>query len=379
MGTANDATVDTFSNVYAINQIISDHRRVRMGKTGRFKHRTQITFYLPGIGTKFTVRRPSGGILSWFGRTDRVRQQIFGDDLEQIVLRAYVDLCANYRPGDNIVLIGFSRGAVAARIFSRLVSDFGILTSETLLYLDRMWNEFMDISEISDDVGYRGGIATLQTELQKQAGKEILHVPKDKPISFLGLFDTVVGPADNFLSKNFGLRDLHPASGVKHAVHLMSMHDARQDFGLVRLQRGPIIPETLREIWVPGVHSDVGGGYQDDMISNVALLTMCEMLETYAEVAIDQSAHEETANRVRAQIKLNRIVVNPEPQVRMRKSRSEMIKTGDEVHPLHWFLINKKIYWKHTSIMELYKDRLNQSEDTSDTRLRNRFATWVDV
>jgi hypothetical protein len=41
-GTANDATVDTFSNVYAINQIISDHRRVRMGKTGRFKHRTQI-------------------------------------------------------------------------------------------------------------------------------------------------------------------------------------------------------------------------------------------------------------------------------------------------------------------------------------------------
>jgi len=123
-GTANDASEDRFSNVYAINQLIADRKTLRSGSSVRVK--TQITFYLPGVGTKFTVRKGA----SLFIRAIRTGEQyIFGDGVEQLILRAYVNLSPNYHPGDEIVIIGFSRGAAAARIFSRLVSDFGILSS----------------------------------------------------------------------------------------------------------------------------------------------------------------------------------------------------------------------------------------------------------
>ena len=113
----------SFSNVYALNQLIAE--------VGRAKH--QVTFYLPGIGTK-----PLGGGRSIeSGRSSqeqtKFRQQIFGDNIEQIILRAYVNLCANFRLGDDIALIGFSRGAIAARV-TQPVSDFGILQQKNLLH-----------------------------------------------------------------------------------------------------------------------------------------------------------------------------------------------------------------------------------------------------
>ncbi|WP_408913036.1 phospholipase effector Tle1 domain-containing protein [Bradyrhizobium arachidis] len=85
-GTTNDATCDIFSNVYAINQLVAESKRHRDEA-----QKTQVTFYLPGVGTKFTVKRVVNK-KSWFGRTDTVRQQIFGDDIEQLILRAYVNL-----------------------------------------------------------------------------------------------------------------------------------------------------------------------------------------------------------------------------------------------------------------------------------------------
>jgi hypothetical protein len=53
---------------------------------------------------------------------------------------------------------------------------------------------------------------------------------------------------------------------------------------------------------MPGVHSDVGGGYQDDFIANVALLTMCHLMETYAEIAIEGKAHRLGRVLINAQI-----------------------------------------------------------------------------
>lgn len=374
-GTANDATVDTFSNVYELNQLIAESKKVRSGT--KFKYRTQVTFYLPGIGTKFTVRR-SVKRDSWFKGVDIVRQQIFGDNLEQIILRAYVNLCANYHKNDSIAIMGFSRGAVAARIFSRLISDFGILTSARLLYLDRLWNEFIVISQIPADAEYFREIEKLQNDLRRQAQQEILHVPAGKPITFLGLFDTVAGEHDDLLSKTIALRDHFPPKGVDHVVHLLSMHDVRKDFNLLRFSRPPVLPSTLREIWMPGVHSDVGGGYQDDFIANVALLTMCHLMEAYGEIAIDGKAHRLVQDRIREKIKLKRIVINPEPSVRVHQSRSSLIQREDEVHPLHWYLVgHPMIYWKSHDQTTQYKDSLNRPADKSNPVLKRQFLQWI--
>lgn len=372
-GTANDATQDLFSNVYAINQLIAESKELKIGRT---KHtRTQVTFYLPGVGTKFTIRRDVGK-KRFLGRgtIDKVRQRFFGDDIEQIILRGYVNLCANYRPGDEIVLIGFSRGAVAARIFSRLISDFGILVSDMILHLDTLWNDFIEISQIRTDPEYREAIRKFETELTSQAGQPVFHTSEEYPIRFLGLFDTVVGSLDNEVMNNVNLRDKFAARGVRHIVHLLSMHDVRKEFELKRFDKSITTAESLREIWIPGVHSDVGGGYEEDFLSNISLLTMTDLLEELAEVEVDKKAYKRIRDEIRSKVRGKRIFINAEPSVVVRQSRT--IYDQDEVHPLHWYLIDKFVYWKSFNLTK-YEDRLKRQASGINPLLQKSLSGWL--
>jgi len=375
-GTAQDASEDRFSNVYAINQLIADRKTIRSNRQARIK--TQITFYLPGVGTKFTVRRAT----SLLKRTIRTGEQyIFGDGVEQLILRAYVNLSANYHSGDEIAIIGFSRGAVAARIFSRLVSDFGILSSDMLLHLDEMWNEFIEISQADKDVDYENLIRLLQGRLAEKAGKPVFHIPKGMPIKFLGLFDTVSGPIDNEIMKAVDFRDLRPAKGIEHIVHLLSMHETRWEFTLKRFESPTPNRKTLRtlkEIWLPGVHSDVGGGYAENLISNIALLTMCDKLESLGGIAIDRSAYKRVESEIKTKIANNRLVINRERKFQgPKQKRDGDVRTEDEIHPLHWYLLNKPVIWKADTPPTTYTDRLGRPAEVKDRGLKRMFDRWI--
>lgn len=384
-GTTNDASSQSFSNVYAINQLIAETKQPRDEPL-----RTQVTFYLPGVGTKFTVKRAVNR-KSWFSiRTDTVRQQIFGDNLEQLILRAYINLCANYRRGDEIVLIGFSRGAAAARIFSRLISDLGILTSDMLMFLDRLWNEFIEISKAADDRDYYGGLAELKLELQRQANKVVFHKfgedgspDCDVPtIKFMGLFDTVIGSLDDELCKNLNFRDQRPARSVEHVVHLLSMHDVRGEYELIRFDVPISKPKSFREIWMPGVHSDVGGGYSEDFIALVSLLTMADFLKELADVALIKSSHDQVRGEIKKRVFDKRFVINKEPFVSSRKSRIASVQRNDEIHPLHHYLTGKDVRWKTdapgVAALTKYEDTLDKVPTILDPRLQNLFGKWVD-
>ena len=93
-GTSNSAYFDKFySNVY------------RMDLALAFKNRDktpQIFLYFNGVGTA------SYKYLGLLGKA-------FGEGLDQLILQAYVNIVANYEPGDKIYVFGFSRGSVAAR------------------------------------------------------------------------------------------------------------------------------------------------------------------------------------------------------------------------------------------------------------------------
>lgn len=47
---------------------------------------------------------------------------------------AYSYICANYVDGDEIVLIGFSRGAFTARSVAGMIGDLGLLTRDGMEY-----------------------------------------------------------------------------------------------------------------------------------------------------------------------------------------------------------------------------------------------------
>jgi uncharacterized protein (DUF2235 family) len=373
-GTANnaadvtdDGVFNRFSNVYAINQLIADRK-----KTQRNGIQTQITFYLPGVGTKFTVMDHS-----FLAKT---RGLLFGDGIEQLILRAYVNLSANYHVGDEIVLIGFSRGAVAARIFSRLISDFGILSSDMLLNLDPLWRDFVTVSKTKDNTTYFKKIEELRTKFREKYKKDVFHVTTEQPIRFLGVFDTVAGSFDSGIARYLHFRDLHPARGVKHVAHIISMHESRAEFGLQRFK--PTMPETtsIREIWLPGVHSDIGGGYKESLISNISLLTMCEFIKRLGGVALDFKNHKATLAEVRTQVRNNNFVVNLEPHLTLEQRRDGLIDVLDEIHPLHWHLLNRRreIFWKDPSGQRKvrYVNRIG-TLGREDAVLRQLFNEWL--
>jgi len=90
---------------------------------------------------------------------------------------------------------------------------------------------------------------------------------------------------------------------------------------------------------MPGVHSGVGGGYSEDLISNIALLTMCDELESLGDVAINKSAYSMVEAEIATKLRNRRLVINAEPKVMLKGKRDSLFQQVDEIHPLHWYLV----------------------------------------
>jgi Uncharacterized alpha/beta hydrolase domain (DUF2235) len=128
------------------------------------------------------------------------------------------------------------------------------------------------ITEIFIDVyGFSRGAAQARTFtnwlLELFEGKTLCGVPAK--IRFLGLFDTVASvglPASFGMGQN-GHRSwaqpewLQISKQVKNCVHYVAMHENRGSFPVELIQQNGRIPDNCHEFMFPGMHSDVGGGY----------------------------------------------------------------------------------------------------------------------
>ena len=193
-------------------------------KTGNGKD--QRTYYYNGIGTRegrFSI--PLVG---------RVRSLInmamaptFGD-ARRILNEAREDFEASkYRQGDKIVVFGFSRGAALARKF---------------------------VSEILAD-------------------------NKKCKVSFLGVYDTVAAMNGIYrkgdqISSDVLFEDGVLDDRVQRAVHLLALDEERVAFTPTLINRDPNGRDRILEMWMPGIHSDVGGGYWMDGLADMSLSLM---------------------------------------------------------------------------------------------------------
>lgn len=86
----------------------------------------QIVYYSAGVG--------SGSLY------DRVLGGATGSGIDDNIRESYAFIQSNWNPGDEIVLIGFSRGAFTARSIGAFLTDAGILTRTGM-------NEFQNVFE----------------------------------------------------------------------------------------------------------------------------------------------------------------------------------------------------------------------------------------
>mmetsp|Transcript_25170 Transcript_25170/g.54247 ORF Transcript_25170/g.54247 Transcript_25170/m.54247 type:complete len:416 (+) Transcript_25170:152-1399(+) len=176
----------------------------------------QLPLYYKGVGTWHEDMSLMQGFKSAFGM----------GAMHEIYIKAYADLEKIHQEGDQIFIFGFSRGAATARLFA----------------------SYLDHNNIN-------GV-----------------VPQ---IALLGVFDTVVQSSDvgnNEDIKNLDIKgkDSSLPKSVKKAIHLVSLDEMREPFKPTLFNED----DRVTEVWCPGNHSDVGGGYYHDGLSDVTLECM---------------------------------------------------------------------------------------------------------
>jgi uncharacterized protein (DUF2235 family) len=240
-----------------------DHRRSNVVRfydaLDRANPAQQVDFYHPGVGTRPTdeaLTRVTETLVRWAG-------SIAGYGVLDIVVQAYGFIVDNYRPGDEIYLIGFSRGALAVRLVGGLLHGIGVLrpgAKNMYPYGFELYDKHATLIA-SDSERHR------HNDLVREF-RAMFCMPGPVCIKFLGIWDTVKA-FGIFVPRSFP--HLRHNASVKTVRHALALDECRRSFmftswgGLRDYEEaGPPEGQSVQEVWFAGVHSDVGGGYPED-------------------------------------------------------------------------------------------------------------------
>jgi uncharacterized protein (DUF2235 family) len=95
--------------------------------------KSQITYYQAGVGTSYDLLDVYVG-----GAT--------GEGLDEHIREAYAFIVQNYIEGDEIILIGFSRGAFTARSIAGLIDTVGLLTRGGMAHFYRIFKDYENMN-----------------------------------------------------------------------------------------------------------------------------------------------------------------------------------------------------------------------------------------
>jgi uncharacterized protein (DUF2235 family) len=247
---------------------------------------SQISFYSDGVGSFIGNPATPGRLLKL---ADRFYGGVAGTGYEERVKAAYRFLVGNYRPGDQILIFGFSRGAAEARTLAVFMAWVGgplhqegfggLLHKRDEYYIPELFLEWQR------QLGKPGTAEAWFKKMTRNHPEAVLP-PLPAEITFLGVFDTVISlgfrVAADFSERcvptvgpKFGFYvDPTPPACVKTARQALAIDERRWDFRpQVWLGPAPGKPAaSLEQRWFPGVHSNVGGGYRDDALAHTSLV-----------------------------------------------------------------------------------------------------------
>lgn len=100
----------------------------------------------------------------------------------------------------------------------------------------------------------------------------------------ISLFDKLGLPR---ASKEYKFYDTNLSGNIRHAFQALALDEHRAPFTAAVWERNNLKSCTtdLRQVWFPGAHSNVGGGYDDQEIANITLAWLASItlhhFETY--------------------------------------------------------------------------------------------------
>jgi len=269
----------------------------------------QRTFYHLGVGTS---------------RGQRIGGGAFGFGLSRDVRDTYRFLVRNFEPGDELFFFGFSRGAFTARSTAGFVRNCGILRRSEAHRIDEAYDLYRSRASTAHP---RSTEATLFRRTYSHETR----------INFIGVWDTVGAlgiPLSglrlvNLLNRRWQFHDTNLSTTVDAAFQALAIDEQRGPFRPAIWKPQPDAPaeQNLEQVWFAGVHCDVGGGYLDHQLSDIALLWMVDRAKScglsfdpkaFTRLPSDQSEDDGTV--------LSRTAVTLDPYLKPHDSRKRVYR-----------------------------------------------------
>ena len=197
---------------------------------------------------------------------------VTGSGLDLQIQQVYGALASRYQPGDEIFLIGYSRGAFAARSLAGLIDRVGLLRRDqaTQRHVAMAYRH------------YRQGGADLRV-----FADEYCH--KDVPIAAIGVWDTVkaLGLRLPVLWRLFeGKYKFHNhqiSACVGAGFQALALDETRNTYRPEIWEESPDWSVLVQQVWFVGNHGDVGGQVmgspQTRPLSNIPFVWMMQRLQ----------------------------------------------------------------------------------------------------
>jgi uncharacterized protein (DUF2235 family) len=240
-------------------------------------------------------------------KVSKVIDSGFATTFDAHVIAGYRFIMRYYKEGDKIYLFGFSRGAFTARFLARMIYRVGLLSEgneEMVPFAYDLYQQYekgkVDAPEqeqkgSSQATGPANEAATsTETEhlIPKGVDADEYMVPDEQQLKknklnafkatfcrsegadnsgvkvhFLGIFDCVSSVA--VLDSPFGKppKAVSVAGTAHHVRHAVAVDEHRVKFKAALLHQDkekthPLaVNEDIKEVWFPGNHGDVGGGW----------------------------------------------------------------------------------------------------------------------
>jgi uncharacterized protein (DUF2235 family) len=212
----------------------------------------QLLFYHAGIGT-------SGSWLS------RLYDGFTGSGISDTILEAYRFVIENYEPGDPLFLFGFSRGAFTVRSLAGLIRSCGILRRNAIYAIPKAFRLYRSRTP-----------ATHPRQREATLFRRTYAVEEISPIEFIGVWDTVGALGNPLLFGNLSpgnrFHDVDLSTKVRHAYQALAIDEKRRFFRATLWHQQPdAVGQQLEQVWFCGTHSNVGGGYAETQLADIAL------------------------------------------------------------------------------------------------------------
>ncbi|MDR6558428.1 uncharacterized protein (DUF2235 family) [Arthrobacter pascens] len=228
----------------------------------------QIRFYHVGVGT------------NWH---DHVRGA-FGKGINTSIRNCYQWLAETYQSNDKIFIFGFSRGAFIARSLTGFIDRMGLIYDSSSASVSEAFELYRGTTSpiASEQFDGQHNLITSQTNWARVSSRPV-------EVDFLGVWDTVryydvpLGSVRGLSRAENLFHFIQPGRSVRRLYQALAIDE----------QRAPYRPElwrlpgsepderqtTMEQRWFTGVHSNIGGGYKDNALSDLALEWMQRMAE----------------------------------------------------------------------------------------------------